>query len=156
MSKIRREEKKKNETIKQFKLKINAYCNKYMTGFLFGHASPCIDLSITTSSHLTHTPTIIFFLMAQGNTKLKLTKKARVTKKQTNLRAAAPLIIKPKKSAAKQVFALKKSVGALNGTEKLIAGRVGHLEIIRGSRRQVEKQEKEAAKKKAAKAAAKS
>ncbi|WPK27633.1 hypothetical protein PUMCH_005030 [Australozyma saopauloensis] len=89
--------------------------------------------------------------MAQGNIKLKLTKKARVTKRQSNLRAAAPLIIKPKKSAAKQTFDLKKSVGALNGTEKLIAGRVGHLEIIRGSRRQLEKQEKEKARKAAAK-----
>lgn len=94
--------------------------------------------------------------MAQGNIKLKLTKKARVTKKQSNLRAAAPLIIKPRKAAAKNTFNLKKSVGALNGTEKLIAGRVGHLEIIRGSRRQLEKQEKEAAKKAANKAANKS
>lgn len=94
--------------------------------------------------------------MAQGNTKLKLTKKARVTKKQSNLRASAPLIIKPKKSAAKHSFNLRKSVGSLNGTEKLIAGRVGHLEIIKGSRRQIEKQEKEAARKSALKAAKKS
>lgn len=93
--------------------------------------------------------------MAQGSTKLKLTKKARVTKKQTNPRAAAPLTIKPKRAAAKQSFNLKKSVGALIGTEKLIAGRVGHLEIIKGSRRRIEEQEKEAAKKAAAKAAKK-
>lgn len=73
-----------------------------------------------------------------------------MTKKQGNLRAAAPLIIKPKKSVAKQQFKLKKSVGSSAGTEKLIASRVGHLEIIKGSRRQVEKEEKEA--KKAAKA----
>lgn len=85
--------------------------------------------------------------MAQGNLKLKSKGKSRVTKKQSNLRAAAPLIIKPKKLVAKQAFKLKKSVGSSVGTEKLIASRVGHLEIIKGSRREVEKQEKEAAKK---------
>lgn len=85
--------------------------------------------------------------MAQGNLKLKSKNKTRVTKKQSNLRAAAPLIIKPKKSQAKQTFNLKKSVGSSVGTEKLIASRVGHLEIIKGSRRQVEKEEKEKKKK---------
>lgn len=90
--------------------------------------------------------------MAQGNLKLKSKSKGRVTKRQSNLRAAAPLIIKPKKSAAKQAFKLKQSVGSLIGTEKLIAGRVGHLELIKGSRRQVEKEQKEADKKAARKA----
>lgn len=90
--------------------------------------------------------------MAQGNLKLKSKGTARVTKRQTNARAAAPLIIKPKKLIAKQQFNLKKSVGALNGTEKLVASRVGHLELIRGSRRQLEKEQKEANKKKKAKA----
>lgn len=85
-------------------------------------------------------------LMAQGNLKLKSKGKTRVTKKQSNLRAAAPLIIKPKKAAAKTTFKLKKSVGSSAGTEKLIASRVGHLELIKGSRREVEKQEKEAKK----------
>ncbi|SGZ48857.1 CIC11C00000004879 [Sungouiella intermedia] len=89
--------------------------------------------------------------MAQGNLKLKSKGKGRVTKKQTNLRAAAPLIIKPKKSALKLAYNLKKSVGSSVGTEKLIASRVGHLEIIKGSRRQIEKDEKEAAKKAAKK-----
>lgn len=90
--------------------------------------------------------------MAQGNLKLKSKAKGRVTKKQSNLRAAAPLIIKPKKTAAKQLYELKRSVGNLIGTEKLIASRVGHLELIKGSRRQIEKEQKEQAKKDAKKA----
>lgn len=100
---------------------------------------PCTPLLIT------------LFIMAQGNLKLKSKGKARVTKKQGNLRAAAPLIIKPKKSSAKQTFKLKKSASSSVGTEKLIASRVGHLELIKGSRRQIEKAEKEAAKKAAKK-----
>lgn len=89
--------------------------------------------------------------MAQGNLKLKPKTKTRTTKRQTNLRAAAPLIIKPKREALKKSFDLKKSVGSLVGTEKLIASRVGHLELIKGSRRQIERQEKEKKKKDAAK-----
>ncbi|KAF8000081.1 Protein of unknown function DUF2462 [Metschnikowia aff. pulcherrima] len=92
--------------------------------------------------------------MAQGNLKLKSKGKGRVTKRQSNLRAAAPVIIKPKKAIAKQAYNLRKSVGSLNGTEKLISSRVGHLEIIKGSRRQIEREQKEA-KKKAAQEAAK-
>ncbi|QFZ27147.1 hypothetical protein EJF18_30105 [Clavispora lusitaniae] len=69
--------------------------------------------------------------MAQGNLKLKSKAKGRVTKKQSNLRAAAPLILKPKKATAKQAFKLKQSVGSSIGTEKLIASRVGHLELIK-------------------------
>ncbi|EEQ39041.1 predicted protein [Clavispora lusitaniae ATCC 42720] len=88
--------------------------------------------------------------MAQGNLKLKSKAKGRVTKKQSNLRAAAPLILKPKKATAKQAFKLKQSVGSSIGTEKLIASRVGHLELIKGSRRQIEKEDK-ASKKKSAK-----
>lgn len=85
--------------------------------------------------------------MAQGNLKLKSKGKGRVTKRQQNLRAAAPLIIKPKKIVAQKAFKLKNSVGSSIGTEKLIASRVGHLELIKGSRRQIEKEEKEAKKK---------
>lgn len=80
--------------------------------------------------------------MAQGNLKLKSKAKARVTKKQQNPRSSAPKIIKPKKSSAKQAFKLQKSLSGLAGTEKLIASRVGHLEIIKGSRREIEKEEK--------------
>lgn len=80
--------------------------------------------------------------MAQGNLKLKSKAKARVTKKQQNPRSSAPKIIKPKKASAKQAFKLLKSLSGLAGTEKLIASRVGHLELIKGSRREVEKEEK--------------
>lgn len=65
------------------------------------------------------------------------------------------MIIKPKKAVAKQSYNLRKSVGSLNGTEKLISSRVGHLEIIKGSRRQIEREQKEAKKKAAKEAAAK-
>ncbi|PSK36227.1 hypothetical protein C7M61_004046 [Candidozyma pseudohaemuli] len=74
--------------------------------------------------------------MAQGNLKLKSKAKARVTKKQQNPRSSAPKIIKPKKASAKQAFKLLKSLSGLAGTEKLIASRVGHLELIKGSRRE--------------------
>lgn len=81
-------------------------------------------------------------MMAQGNLKLRSKAKTRVTKKQQNPRSAAPKIIKPKKASAKQAFKLLKSLSGLAGTEKLIASRVGHLELIKGSRREVEKEEK--------------
>lgn len=77
--------------------------------------------------------------MAQGSSKLKSKAKARVTKKQTNPRAAAKLIIKPKKDAAKKALKLKKLVEATNGTEALVASRVGHLELLKGSRREAER-----------------
>lgn len=91
--------------------------------------------------------------MAQG--KLDLKKKGtgpgRVTKKQKNPKLAAPKIIKPKKAKAQQAQKLTKiQQGQLmTSTEKLIAGRVGHLELIKGLRRQLEKEEKQ--KKKASK-----
>lgn len=88
--------------------------------------------------------------MAQGKIKLKSKAPARVTKKQTNPKGAAPRIIKPKKSVAKLAQKLAKVhlSQLMSSTEKLIASRVGHLELIKGSRRQIERQEKEAAKNK--------
>lgn len=89
--------------------------------------------------------------MAQGVKKLKSKAPARVTKKQLQTRAAAPRIIKPKKATSKLKLTKVHTSQLMASTEKLIAGRVGHLEIIKGSRRQIEKQEKEAAKKAAQK-----
>lgn len=93
--------------------------------------------------------------MAQGKLKLKAKKSARVTKKQQNPRPAAPRIYTAKLgSTLKQLQKLTKAHLAklVSLTEKLIAGRVGHLELIKGSRREVEKaqkeQERKAAKKK--------
>lgn len=85
--------------------------------------------------------------MAQGQSKLKSRAKGRVTKRQLNLRANAHRIIKPKKASAKHAQNLNKLVNALSGTEKLIASRVGHLELLKGTRKELEKEEKEKAKK---------
>ncbi|KAH3669005.1 hypothetical protein OGAPHI_002760 [Ogataea philodendri] len=84
--------------------------------------------------------------MAQGNLKLAKKKSARVTKHQKNPRAAAPKILKPRKanSDEKQLVRLSKKHSAtlVASTEKLIASRVGHLELIKGSRKEVEKKKK--------------
>ncbi|KAI5954518.1 hypothetical protein KGF54_002293 [Candida jiufengensis] len=87
--------------------------------------------------------------MAQGNLKLKSKSGARVTKKQQNPKKAAPKIIKPKKQVAKENIKLTKihQGQLMKSTEKLIAGRVGHLEILKGSRRQIEKENKAASSK---------
>ncbi|KAK6459989.1 hypothetical protein DFJ63DRAFT_321253 [Scheffersomyces coipomensis] len=90
--------------------------------------------------------------MAQGVSKLKSKGGiSRVTKKRQNPKAAAPKVIKAKKTPAKsaQTFTKVHQSQLISSTEKLIASRVGHLELIKGSRRQIERQEKEKAKKKA-------
>ena len=86
--------------------------------------------------------------MAQGNLKLKATGPKKAAKKLLTPKKAAPKIIKPKKSSAKQHSKLTKVQQGhlMNSTELLIAGRVGHLELIKGSRRQIEKEEKAKAK----------
>lgn len=91
--------------------------------------------------------------MAQGKLKLKTKAPARITKKQKNTRAAAPKVYKAKTTQAVHAEKLTKiqSSQLISSTEKLIASRVGHLELIKGSRREIERKEKEAAKKKAAK-----
>lgn len=45
----------------------------------------------------------------------------------------------------------KHSSALVSATEKLIASRVGHLELLKGNRREVEKQEREKKAKEAAK-----
>lgn len=84
--------------------------------------------------------------MAQGNLKLAKKKSARVTKNQKNPKAAAPKIYKPKKvsSKEKQVIKLAKQHQAklVSNTEKLISSRVGHLEMLKGDRRTLEKEER--------------
>lgn len=88
--------------------------------------------------------------MAQGNLKLKAKGPKKVVKKLLTPKKAAPKIIKAKKSQAKQASKLTKVLQGhlMSSTEKLIAGRVGHLELIKGSRRQIEKEEKAKAGKK--------
>ncbi|QLL33215.1 hypothetical protein HG536_0E01260 [Torulaspora globosa] len=75
---------------------------------------------------------------------LKVTKKAkdprRVTKKQKNLRKAAPLQIKSKKKSLQHLKKLNKTASLTESTEKLIASKVGHLELLKGTRRELEKE----------------
>lgn len=85
--------------------------------------------------------------MAQAPLKVKSKDKKRVTKKQQNPKAAAPKIIKPKNQKLATMSKLKQSYSVTASTEKLIASRVGHLELLKGSRREVEKEQKLAKKK---------
>lgn len=88
--------------------------------------------------------------MPQG--KIKLAKKlARVTKKQPP-KKAAPKQLPAKKAQAQKEAALTKKLSAslTNATEKLLASRVGHLEMLKGTRRELEekkRQDKKAKKK---------
>lgn len=90
--------------------------------------------------------------MAQGKLKLSKKKPARVTKKQSNPRAAAPKVYKAKHITAKEKQIIKLTKGhqskLTETTEKLISSRVGHLEILKGDRRSLERDEREKAKKK--------
>lgn len=87
--------------------------------------------------------------MAQGKLKLKTKAPARVTKKQSSTKAAAPRICKPKKGGALHTQKLTKvhSAQLQNSTEKLISSRVGHLELLKGTRRQIEKTKRKEEKK---------
>lgn len=82
--------------------------------------------------------------MAQAPLKVKSKQKprARVTKKQQNPKPAAPKMIKPKKQNLAQMAKLNKVYSVTAQTEKLISSRVGHLELLKGSRREIEKEEK--------------
>ncbi|KAG0680472.1 hypothetical protein C6P42_004918 [Pichia californica] len=84
--------------------------------------------------------------MVQGSAKLAKKKTARVTKRQKNPKAAAPKIYKSKNVTAKekQVNKLAKAHQAklFSSTEKLISSRVGHLELLKGDRRTLEKEER--------------
>ncbi|KAH3680466.1 hypothetical protein WICMUC_000306 [Wickerhamomyces mucosus] len=90
--------------------------------------------------------------MAQAPLKVKSKEKTRITKKQQNPKKAAPKIIKPKNKQLQQLNKIGKSYSVTSSTEKLIASRVGHLEILKGSRREIEKAEKLKKKKEAEKA----
>lgn len=80
--------------------------------------------------------------MAQAPLKVKSKDKKRVTKKQQNPKKAAPKIIKPKNQQLATMSKLNKAYSVTASTEKLIASRVGHLELLKGSRREVEKDQK--------------
>lgn len=80
--------------------------------------------------------------MAQAPLKVKTKEKKRITKKQQNPKKAAPKIIKPKNEKLATMSKLSKCYSVTASTEKLIASRVGHLELLKGSRREVEKEQK--------------
>ncbi|ODV59537.1 uncharacterized protein ASCRUDRAFT_76933 [Ascoidea rubescens DSM 1968] len=84
--------------------------------------------------------------MAQGNLKLKDKPLKRITKKQKNPRKAAPKIIKPKKTSklktTKNLGTFQKYGNIISSTEKLIASRIGHLELVKGSKREIKKSDK--------------
>lgn len=87
--------------------------------------------------------------MAQAALKVKskVKPRERVTKKQMNPKKAAPKILKPKNKTLAQIAKLNKVYSVTESTEKLISSRVGHLELLKGSRRELEKAEKEKKKK---------
>lgn len=76
--------------------------------------------------------------MAQGNFKLKSKPPGRVTKKHKDPKKTARKIIKPKKPAAREEEKLKKQQESkvISSTERLVANRVGHLELVEGAKRQ--------------------
>lgn len=86
--------------------------------------------------------------MPQGIAKTKLqTKKSKVTKKQLSAKKAGPKQLAPRKKSAIQDAKLTRQQQAAltSATEKLLASRIGHLEMIKGTRRQVEADQKKAA-----------
>ncbi|CAR26351.1 hypothetical protein ZYGR_0H01600 [Zygosaccharomyces rouxii] len=64
----------------------------------------------------------------------------RITKKQKNPKRAAPLQIKSKKKSLNKFKELNKTVSLTAATEKIIASRVGHLELVKGNRKEIEKE----------------
>jgi len=91
--------------------------------------------------------------MPQAPSKLNKNKKGhRVTKKQSNLRKAAPMQFKPKNNKkGLHLHKLSTKYSISQQTEKLVASKVGHLELLKGTRKQIEKQKKLAAASKQAK-----
>lgn len=79
--------------------------------------------------------------MAQKPLKVKSKVKdpRRITKRQKNLRPAAPLIIKSKKKQLTYLKKLNKTASLTASTEKLVASKVGHLELLRGTRKEIER-----------------
>ncbi|CAB4252587.1 similar to Saccharomyces cerevisiae YLR363W-A Putative protein of unknown function [Maudiozyma barnettii] len=66
----------------------------------------------------------------------------RVTKKQKNLKAAAPRMIKSKKKSLQHMKKLNKTSSLTQSTERLVASKVGHLELLKGTRRELERKAK--------------
>lgn len=84
--------------------------------------------------------------MAQGKLNLAKKKAHRVTKRQRNPRAAAPKICRPRKLNKRELEVrrlTKKEKGQLTvTTEKVLSSQVGHLELLKGTRREIENAKK--------------
>ncbi|KAK9366726.1 hypothetical protein V1509DRAFT_628917 [Lipomyces kononenkoae] len=68
--------------------------------------------------------------------------KAKTTSKKLTPKKAAKKIIAPRKNSAIVTAKLKKkhSAAIAVNTEQLLSSRVGHLEVLKGSRREIEKE----------------
>lgn len=79
--------------------------------------------------------------MAQKALKVKVKAKdpRRVTKKQKNLRPAAPVQIKSKKKNLMHLKKLNRAASLTTATERMISSKVGHLELLKGTRRELER-----------------
>ncbi|KAK9456634.1 hypothetical protein V1511DRAFT_494874 [Dipodascopsis uninucleata] len=81
--------------------------------------------------------------MVQGT--LKPNKSKKISKPAQQAKKAAKKTFAPRKSSIVTSSNLKKkhSAGIASGTERLLSSRVGHLELLKGSRREIEKVERE-------------
>ncbi|VVT56106.1 uncharacterized protein SAPINGB_P004817 [Magnusiomyces paraingens] len=84
--------------------------------------------------------------MPQGSLKKSTTKSPGRIKKQTSKtpKKAAPKTLAPKKRAAvKDAQIARKHTAALTGaTEKILAAKIGHLELLKGTRKELEERER--------------
>lgn len=85
--------------------------------------------------------------MAQGQLKKRSNtpvKQAVIKRHNRKLTTQAAKALKPKKRSAVQSAALtKKHTASLtSATEKLLSSRVGHLEVLQGTRREIENDKK--------------
>lgn len=80
--------------------------------------------------------------MTQG--KVKLTKGPAKVAKKSAAKKAGPKHLAPKKTQARKDAALSKKLSAslTSATEKLLASRVGHLELLKGTRRELEEKKR--------------
>ncbi|KAH3898912.1 uncharacterized protein SCDLUD_005256 [Saccharomycodes ludwigii] len=86
--------------------------------------------------------------MVQARLKLNKNKKSNRTTKRdhhnkSGLRKAAPLKLKPKSTkAGLHLHKLASKYSLTQATEKLVSAKVGHLELLKGTRKELEKKNK--------------
>ena len=79
--------------------------------------------------------------MPQGGQKASTAGSKKKTKSQQQLKKGAKSF-KPRRTAARKdaEIAKKHSAALTSATEKLLSSRVGHLELLKGTRREIEKE----------------